>query len=89
MPSALPCSVVGLLFGLQSYRVQYCSGSRLQFAECQSHAAERPGRSGAGWPRGLKLRATEREGNRVKVADPATAEVGWVYSRCVEAAANS
>ena len=36
--------------------------------------------------KGLKLRVTGRKGNWVQVADPATAEVGWVYSRYVETA---
>ncbi|MGA7458537.1 MAG: SH3 domain-containing protein [Methyloceanibacter sp.] len=35
--------------------------------------------------KGTKFRATGRIGNWVQVTDPATAEVGWVYSRYVEA----
>lgn len=33
--------------------------------------------------KGAKLRATGRKGNWVQVTDPATAEVGWIYSRYV------
>jgi hypothetical protein len=36
--------------------------------------------------KGAKLRVTGREGNWVQVTDPATAEVGWVYSRFIETA---
>lgn len=36
--------------------------------------------------KGAKLRVTGREGNWVQVADPSTAEVGWVYSRFIETA---
>jgi hypothetical protein len=36
--------------------------------------------------KGTKFRATGRQGNWVQVTDPATSEVGWVYSRYVEAA---
>ena len=35
--------------------------------------------------KGTKFRATGRKGNWVQVTDPDTAEVGWVYSRYVEA----
>jgi hypothetical protein len=35
--------------------------------------------------KGTKFRATGRIGNWVQVTDPTTAEVGWVYSRYVEA----
>jgi hypothetical protein len=36
--------------------------------------------------KGTKLRVASRKGNWVQVTDPATSEVGWVYSRFVEAA---
>ena len=36
--------------------------------------------------KGAKLRVTGRKGNWVQVTDPATTEVGWVYSRFVETA---
>jgi Bacterial SH3 domain len=36
--------------------------------------------------KGAKLRVTGRQGNWVQVTDPATAEVGWVYSRYIETA---
>lgn len=36
--------------------------------------------------KGTKFRATGRKGNWVQVIDPATEEVGWIYSRYVEAA---
>jgi len=36
--------------------------------------------------KGAKLRVTGRKGNWVQVTDPATAEVGWVYSRYIETA---
>jgi hypothetical protein len=36
--------------------------------------------------KGTKLRVTGRQGNWVQVADPATAEVGWIYSRFIETA---
>jgi len=36
--------------------------------------------------KGTKFRATGRQGNWVQVTDPATAEVGWVYSRYIETA---
>lgn len=36
--------------------------------------------------KGTKVRATGRKGNWVQVTDPATAEMGWVYSRYVETA---
>lgn len=36
--------------------------------------------------KGAKLRVTGRKGNWVQVADPDTAEVGWVYSRFIETA---
>jgi hypothetical protein len=36
--------------------------------------------------KGAKLRLTGRKGNWVQVTDPATAEVGWVYSRYIELA---
>ena len=36
--------------------------------------------------KGAKLRVTGRQGNWVQVADPDTAEVGWVYSRFIETA---
>ena len=36
--------------------------------------------------KGEKLRVTGRKGNWVQVTDPATAEVGWVYSRYIETA---
>jgi hypothetical protein len=36
--------------------------------------------------KGAKLRVTGRKGNWVQVADPQTAEVGWVYSRFLETA---
>jgi hypothetical protein len=36
--------------------------------------------------KGTKLRVTGRKGNWVQVADPATSEVGWVYSRFIETA---
>lgn len=36
--------------------------------------------------KGAKLRVTGRQGNWVQVADPDTAEVGWVYSRFIESA---
>jgi SH3 domain-containing protein len=35
--------------------------------------------------KGSKFRATGRQGNWVQVTDPDTAEVGWIYSRYVEA----
>jgi hypothetical protein len=38
--------------------------------------------------KGAKLRVTGRKGNWVQVTDPATTEVGWVYSRFVETAPN-
>jgi SH3 domain-containing protein len=36
--------------------------------------------------KGAKLLVTGREGNWVQVTDPATSEVGWVYSRFIETA---
>lgn len=36
--------------------------------------------------KGTKLRVTARKGNWVQVTDPATSEVGWVYSRFIETA---
>lgn len=36
--------------------------------------------------KGTKLRVTGRQGNWVQVTDPATSEVGWVYSRYIETA---
>ena len=36
--------------------------------------------------KGAKLRVTGRKGNWVQVTDPATAEVGWIYSRFIETA---
>jgi hypothetical protein len=36
--------------------------------------------------KGAKLRVTGRKGNWVQVTDPATAEVGWIYSRYIETA---
>jgi hypothetical protein len=33
-----------------------------------------------------EARVTGRQGNWVQVTDPATAEVGWVYSRYIETA---
>jgi hypothetical protein len=36
--------------------------------------------------KGTKLLVTGREGNWVQVTDPATSEVGWVYSRYIETA---
>jgi hypothetical protein len=36
--------------------------------------------------KGAKLLLTGRQGNWVQVTDPATAEVGWVYSRFIETA---
>ena len=36
--------------------------------------------------KGAKLRVTGRKGNWVQVTDPATSEVGWVYSRYIETA---
>ncbi len=36
--------------------------------------------------KGMKFRATARKGNWVQVTDPETSEVGWVYSRYIEAA---
>lgn len=36
--------------------------------------------------KGTKLRVTGRQGNWVQVTDPATSEVGWVYSRFIETA---
>jgi uncharacterized protein YgiM (DUF1202 family) len=36
--------------------------------------------------KGTKLRVTGRKGNWVQVTDPATSEVGWVYSRFIETA---
>lgn len=36
--------------------------------------------------KGEKLRVTGRKGNWVEVTDPATAEVGWIYSRFIETA---
>ncbi len=36
--------------------------------------------------KGAKLRVTGRKGNWVQVADPATAEIGWIYSRFIETA---
>jgi Bacterial SH3 domain len=36
--------------------------------------------------KGTKFRATGRKGNWVQVTDPATAEVGWIYSRYIETA---
>src|SRR5680860_910638 len=36
--------------------------------------------------KGAKLVVTGRKGNWVQVTDPATAEVGWVYSRYIETA---
>jgi hypothetical protein len=36
--------------------------------------------------KGAKLRATDRQGNWVQVTDPATSEVGWIYSRFVATA---
>lgn len=36
--------------------------------------------------KGAKLRVTGRKGNWVQVADPQTAETGWVYSRFLETA---
>jgi hypothetical protein len=36
--------------------------------------------------KGAKLRVTGRQGNWVQVADPVTAEVGWVYARYLETA---
>jgi hypothetical protein len=36
--------------------------------------------------KGTKLRVASRRGNWVQVTDPATSQVGWVYSRFVEAA---
>ena len=36
--------------------------------------------------KGTKFRVTGRQGNWVQVTDPATAEVGWVYSRYIETA---
>ncbi len=35
--------------------------------------------------KGSKFRATGHQGNWVQVTDPDTAEVGWIYSRYVEA----
>jgi hypothetical protein len=35
--------------------------------------------------KGTKLRVASRKGNWVQVTDPATSEMGWVYSRYVEA----
>jgi hypothetical protein len=35
--------------------------------------------------KGTRFRATGRQGNWVQVTDPATEEVGWIYSRYVEA----
>jgi uncharacterized protein YgiM (DUF1202 family) len=34
-------------------------------------------------PKGTKLRATDRKGNWVQVADPETSETGWIYSRFI------
>ena len=34
--------------------------------------------------KGQRLRAIGRKGNWVQVADPATKETGWIYSRFVE-----
>jgi hypothetical protein len=36
--------------------------------------------------KGTKFRATGRKGNWVQVTDPATEEVGWIYSRYIEPA---
>jgi hypothetical protein len=36
--------------------------------------------------KGAKLKVTGRKGNWVELTDPATAEVGWVYSRYIETA---
>lgn len=36
--------------------------------------------------KGTKLLVTDRKGNWVQVSDPATAEVGWIYSRFIETA---
>jgi uncharacterized protein YgiM (DUF1202 family) len=36
--------------------------------------------------KGEKLRVIGRKGNWVQVADPATSETGWVYSRFIETA---
>jgi hypothetical protein len=36
--------------------------------------------------KGAKLKVTGRSGNWVELTDPATAEVGWVYSRYIETA---
>jgi uncharacterized protein YraI len=36
--------------------------------------------------KGAKLLVTGRQGNWVQVTDPATSEVGWVYSRYIETA---
>ena len=36
--------------------------------------------------KGAKMRVTGRKGNWVQVTDPATSEVGWVYSRFIETA---
>jgi hypothetical protein len=36
--------------------------------------------------KGAKLKVTDRKGNWVQITDPATAEVGWVYSRFIETA---
>ena len=38
--------------------------------------------------KGSKFRATGRKGNWVQVTDPATEQVGWIYSRYIEAAPN-
>jgi len=36
--------------------------------------------------KGAKLKVTDRKGNWVEITDPATSEVGWVYSRYIETA---
>jgi Bacterial SH3 domain len=36
--------------------------------------------------KGARLKVTDRKGNWVQITDPATSEVGWVYSRYIETA---